>query len=264
MGQSQPELSHSTSAGALLLWGRKTSLKRVALSIPMLVLVALSHQLVAVVAVSIILAEALHLGINRKKPIIMLLLTSLVAFILLLNPMLSISRLAKTLEQVFVSTSGAGGQAAEALKQGTVATWYLLPASILGFFRENRLSTWLASSGGVFLFSLAVPNPSPIVPGRWITYATIPLLFYAINTIALAKRTRIISLICLLALTSTGVGMIIPDGTPVTREMHALYPEFPATLVSSTAKREHVNAILVFSDYLNSKDSDGCLVTHYP
>ena len=252
----------------LLILGRKPALPRLLAVIPLAVMIALTHQLVSVIALGILIFELFYLARPRLRlvPYITVILLAILS-IPAISPVLAPNRSIPALQSIAAEWNS-GVDRIGLVNQAIAATWYTLPASFFGIFRERRLLAWLATSAGVYLFALGVGNPTPVVPGRWAVYSVIPLTFFAANAYrprAGIRGVKAASLTLTILFTlSTGFGMVLPSGTAVTEMMHSSYPEFPPTLASSTAKKEHVEAIIKFTSYLNRNDDKACIITHYP
>ena len=253
-------------AGMLLIMGKRLTFVKFLSIMPVLALIALTHQLVSVIALVILFAEVLA-SVKRPREFVPMTFIFLACLLIVvyLDPVLNPLKVSMRVMTVISPQATSPITPQTLALQGLVATWYIAPAAVVGVFRERRLLAWTITSIGVFLAGFFLANPAPLVPGRWIVYSSIPLAFFASN--AITKKgswKKSLAVIFIILTLSTGFGMLLPTGTPVTSIMHKAYPEMPETLASSTAKKEHIEAIIEFTRYLNIMDREGCLVTHYP
>ena len=256
-------------AGMLVVMGRDLKPLRLLVILPLMALIALTHQLVAVIALAILFVEALA-SIRRPKKLVLMAL-AFVACVLIttqLNPVLTLSGASKRIGAMLTAPEKGSITPFTLAIQGLVVVWYIAPVAIIGLFGERRLLTWAIVSVAGFLLGFLVANPGLLVPGRWITYSSIPLAFFSANSISVSRRgipwKKIASITFIVLTLSTGVGMLLPSGTPITSLMHKAYDEMPEMLASSTARREHIEAIMELTGYLNSMKERSCLITHYP
>ena len=150
-----------------------------------------------------------------------------------------------------------------------VATfWYVLALAPLGFFHDRYLSPWLLVMLAGYLSEILTPFFAVRLADRWMLYMAVPLMFYgarAVSKFAGSGGFRKLSMaVALMIVCLNGfsmLGVIEPFRLPSN-----LYIGFiPSTMVFSTAKPEHVVAVMEFSKIINGvAGEDACVVTHDP
>lgn len=253
---------------AFNILGKIPSLFRVLVVVPLAALIALTHQLVSTIFVVILISEVIH-SLKRRLGSIQILTAAIFAGIItmLLNPVLTPMHILERIQLLFEQSANNIDHFPLAL-QAFVSTWFLFPACLMGFMTHLRLFSWFMACIIIYVFSFFTVDPGMLIPGRWVVYSTIPLAFFVVNSyrnyLGGRRAKNIVFTITLMFTLTTGVGMLFPSGTPITSLMHNIYPEFPKTLASSTAKQEHIYALQTFINYLNRVDADACIITHYP
>jgi hypothetical protein len=150
-----------------------------------------------------------------------------------------------------------------------VATfWYVLPLVPLGFFYDKYFTPWVTAMLAGFLSQILTPFFAVRLGDRWMLYMAIPLMFYASNALSRlngSRRFRTVAIISALIIVCMSgfsmLGVVQPFKLPSN-----LYVGFiPSTMVFSTAKPEHVAAVISLSHVINNvTDKNACIVTHDP
>jgi|GEM_PF-4924353 len=150
-----------------------------------------------------------------------------------------------------------------------VATfWYILPLVPLGFFHDKYLTPWVIVMAVGYLSQILTPFFAVRYADRCMLYMTVPLTFYATNAISKFNGSRLFktlaTIVTLMIVSINGFSML--GVTQPFKLPSVLYTGFiPSTMVFSTAKPEHIVAVISFSEIINNIGVEGaCVVTHDP
>ena len=273
---------HRQSVATLLLLGYMcmdpwSSLSRGKLvaSFILVALIGLLHELVlvAVTAINFYLA---FLAFRRRdfRKILFFSALALIPFVCYeVSVYLSYGRLASpygVFENVLArwGSSGYSNLVSYAVGLLVATFWYVLPLAPLGFFHDRYLSPWLLVMLAGYLSEILTPFFAVRLADRWMLYMAVPLMFYSARAISNFWKPRkfrrlpvaaTLVIVCLNGFSMLGV--IQPFRLPSN-----LYIGFiPSTMVFSTAKPEHVVAVMEFSRIINGVAGDSaCVVTHDP
>jgi hypothetical protein len=272
---------HRQSAATILLlaylcmdpWKDLTT-KKVVTSFILIMFIGLLHELVLVTVIAINFYLAL-LALRKK-----MFKRGLIFIILAITPVICYEvgayvTYSRPIDPtgVFVDLSGEwSGKYANLVSYEVgilVATfWYVLPLAPLGYFYDRYFTPWMLVMLVGFLSQILTPFFAVRLGDRWMLYMAIPLMFYASNALSRlngSRRFRTVAIIFTLIIVCMNGFSMLGVVQPVKLPSNLYIGFIPSTMVFSTAKPEHVTAIISLSQVINNvAHKNACIVTHDP